>query len=191
MIKLSKIGCYLNIKGGSCLNYSPFGILAVECVSICIISTMSFLSNLIFGGVNVSADPTQLSSSGGSNGKNSGNTAEPIVEGNFYPRTLSKFNGHDDEKIFIAIKGTVYDCTQGRQFYGPSGPYSNFAGHDASRGLALNSFETDCVKDWDQPIDDLEGLTPEQLNSLNEWESHFANKYSIIGALIPEPGVNI
>ncbi|EDO16535.1 hypothetical protein Kpol_1064p16 [Vanderwaltozyma polyspora DSM 70294] len=152
---------------------------------------MSFLTNLLFGGVKSSADPTGLSTESGSGIMESNNVEEPIVAGQFYPRTLYKFNGHDDEKIFIAVKGKVYDCSSGRQFYGPSGPYSNFAGHDASRGLALNSFEMDCVKDWDMPIDDLSGLTAEEISALNDWEEHFQGKYPCIGTLVPEPGVNI
>ncbi|QLQ81409.1 hypothetical protein HG537_0F01700 [Torulaspora globosa] len=150
---------------------------------------MSFLKNLLFGGYKTSEDPTGLSSTDNDTNM-SENKAEPIVEGKFYPRTLYKFNGHDDEKIFLAVKGKVFDCTQGRQFYGPSGPYSNFAGHDASRGLALNSFDLDMVRDWDQPMDDLKDLTAEQREILDGWAEHFEKKYPCVGTLVPEPGVN-
>ncbi|KAG7825255.1 hypothetical protein KL909_001547 [Ogataea angusta] len=64
-----------------------------------------------------------------------------VEEQEFTPRTLYKYNGFDLEQIYIAVKGNVYDVSKARQFYGPSGPYSNFAGHDASRGLAKNSFD--------------------------------------------------
>lgn len=151
---------------------------------------MSFIKNLLFGGVKTSEDPTGLSSSGKS-GKTSGSTDEPMVEGKFFPRTLYKYNGHDDEKIFIAVRGKVYDCSQGRQFYGPSGPYTNFAGHDASRGLAMNSFDLDQFRHWDQPMDDLSDLSPEQNAALDGWCEHFQKKYPCIGELVPEPGVNI
>ncbi|KAL3234542.1 Damage response protein 1 [Nakaseomyces bracarensis] len=151
---------------------------------------MSFIKNLLFGGVKTSEDPTGITGDNFNNGGSNGTDDEPIVEGKFTPRTLSRFNGHDDEKIFIAIRGNVYDCTTGRQFYGPSGPYSNFAGHDASRGLALNSFELEVVPDWDGPMDDLSDLTPQQLESLDEWEQHFKNKYPVVGTLGPEQGVN-
>ena len=147
---------------------------------------MSFLSNLIFGGVKTDADPTGLSGSSGL--ENTLN--EPIVEGVFYPRTLYKFNGHDNEKIFIAIKGKVYDCTTGRQFYGPSGPYSNFAGRDASRGLAKNSFDMDVIRDWNEPMDDLSDLTPKENEILDGWAEFFEKKYPCIGTLEPEEGVN-
>lgn len=147
---------------------------------------MSFIRRLLFGGVKTSEDPTGTTGNGIIAESESKETDEPVVEGKFTPRTLSNYNGHDTDKIFIAVRGKIYDCTQGRQFYGPSGPYSNFAGHDASRGLALNSFEFDVIRSWDQPIDDLQDLTKEQLNSLDEWEEHFARKYPCIGILVPE-----
>ncbi|KAH3686782.1 hypothetical protein WICPIJ_002261 [Wickerhamomyces pijperi] len=144
---------------------------------------MSFIKNLIFPVK--TTDPVATNS----DCTNSSNAApEPIVEGLFTPKTLYKFNGHDDEKIFISVKGTVFDCSAGRQFYGPSGPYSNFAGHDASRGLALNSFDMADVRDWDQPIDDLKDLKPEESEALDGWEEHFKKKYPVVGKLVPEEG---
>lgn len=150
---------------------------------------MSFVKNFLFGGVKTSDDPTGLSGKPDENKTSA--SEEPIVEGKFFPRTLYKFNGHDDEKIFIAVKGKVFDCSQGRQFYGPSGPYSNFAGHDASRGLATNSFELDTVRHWDQPIDDLSGLDTKDIEALDGWYEHFEKKYPCVGELVAEPGVNI
>ncbi|AOA64464.1 Cytochrome P450 protein Erg11p regulator protein [Komagataella phaffii CBS 7435] len=111
---------------------------------------------------------------------------EPIVEGRFTPKSLYKFNGFDTENIYIAVKRNVYDVSKARQFYGPSGPYSNFAGHDASRGLAKNSFEMDVIRSYGEPIDDLADLTPEELESLNGWESTFKSKYPVVGVLVDE-----
>lgn len=142
---------------------------------------MSFIKDFLFPVK--TTDPTVATN----NASNSSSSAqEPIVEGLFTPRTLSKFNGHDDEKIFISVKGTVFDCSAGRQFYGPSGPYSNFAGHDASRGLALNSFDMETVREWDQPIDDLSDLKSEEQEALDGWEEHFKKKYPVVGKLVPQ-----
>lgn len=144
--------------------------------------SMSFIKQLIFG---YSEDPTGLTGP-----PSQENAPDPLVEGIFYPRTLYKFNGHDDERIFIAIRGRVFDCTTGRSFYGPSGPYANFAGKDASRGLALNSYEMDVIRDWNQPIDKLHGLNRKQRKALKEWLNFFDRKYPVVGTLVSEPEVN-
>ncbi|KAG2730967.1 hypothetical protein G9P44_006116 [Scheffersomyces stipitis] len=108
---------------------------------------------------------------------------ETVIEGKFTPQTLVKYNGVDSPKVFIAVKGRVFDVSQGASFYGPGGPYANFAGRDASRGLAFNSFEKICLTPIDQPIDKLEDLTEGEKESLNNWEEHFENKYPIVGTL--------
>lgn len=87
----------------------------------------------------------------------------------------------------MSIKGTVYDVTPGKQFYGPYGPYANFAGRDASRGLALGSFEEDVLThDLDGPLDDLADLDQEQTESLDDWEARFREKYLVVGRLVAE-----
>lgn len=106
-----------------------------------------------------------------------------VVEGKFTPLTLKKYNGSDHPKIFMAVKGKVYDVSQGASFYGPGGPYENFAGRDASRGLAKNSFDLNMLTPLDQPIDDLKNLTKEEIESLDNWEEHFEMKYKIVGTL--------
>ncbi|CAN3360368.1 hypothetical protein DICA3_D10946 [Diutina catenulata] len=106
-----------------------------------------------------------------------------VLDGKFTPVTLAKYNGADHPKIFIGVKGRVFDVTMGKAFYGPGGPYANFGGRDASRGLALNSFEPECLTPVDQPIDLLEDLTDSQKESLDSWEEHFENKYKVVGSL--------
>lgn len=108
---------------------------------------------------------------------------EPPAQTDFVPRTLAKFNGKDDPKVYLAIQGTVFDVTAGKGFYGPGGPYENFAGRDASRGLALNSFDAGVLTGLDEPMDLLEGLSAEELESLLNWKSHFTNKYTVVGTL--------
>lgn len=84
------------------------------------------------------------------------------------------------------MQGRVFDVTAGASFYGPGGPYSNFAGRDASRGLAKNSFDEDMLTDLDKPIDKLEGLNEEELGALAGWASHFEGKYLLVGRLVEE-----
>ncbi|KAJ8143844.1 hypothetical protein OXX80_001505 [Metschnikowia pulcherrima] len=108
---------------------------------------------------------------------------EPPVQTKFVPQTLSKYDGKNDDKVFIAIQGVVFDVTNGKAFYGPGGPYENFAGRDASRGLALNSFDPAVLTDLSEPIDTLTDLSSEEKESLDNWKSHFENKYKVVGSL--------
>ncbi|GLT67647.1 hypothetical protein SLA2020_399390 [Shorea laevis] len=56
------------------------------------------------------------------------------------PQQLSQYNGTDPSKpIYVAVKGRIFDVTNGKSFYGPGGPYALFAGKDASRALAKMS----------------------------------------------------
>ncbi|KAJ2546664.1 Dihydrodipicolinate synthase, partial [Coemansia sp. RSA 1836] len=69
-------------------------------------------------------------------------TAVPTKR-DFTPQELALCNGHDESTpLHIAVRGIVYDVSKARGFYGPGGPYANFAGRDASRGLALGAFDT-------------------------------------------------
>lgn len=122
---------------------------------------------------------------------------EVLIFKNYTPRDLLPFNGKDSERILMGVNGSVYDVTQGRNFYGPGkkqsqsqsqsqssneererilnrfftigSPYANFAGHDASRGLAKNSFDADMMVDPHGPIDKLEDLEADDWESLREW----------------------
>lgn len=65
-----------------------------------------------------------------------------------------------------------------------SGPYKNFGGRDASRALAVGSFEDDMFVDSEGPIDTLDNLDDEQKQALHDWVSHFDGKYIYAGKLI-------
>lgn len=76
--------------------------------------------------------------------------------------------------VYLGIRGKVFDVSSGRNFYGPGGPYENFAGRDATRGLACGSFgEEMLTKDLDGPLDDLQGLGKDELDALGNWEDTF------------------
>lgn len=95
----------------------------------------------------------------------------------FTPRTLLKYNGENGQPVYLAVKQKVFDVTPGRNFYGPGGPYENFAGRDATRGLACQSFDEDMLtKDLDGPLDDCSDLDPEQIENLNGWVERFDEK---------------
>jgi membrane-associated progesterone receptor component len=97
------------------------------------------------------------------------------------------FNGNADAPIYFAVRGRVFDVSQGKNFYGPGGPYANFAGRDASRGLATHSFTDDVLtKDLDGPLDDLSNLKPNEVEDLDNWEQRFEMKYKVVGKLVSE-----
>jgi len=108
---------------------------------------------------------------------------EPILFKTYTRRELQKYNGIGGERILMGIRGNVYDVTAGAGFYGPDGPYGNFAGNDASRGLAKGSFDKEMLTPVDQPVDDLNDLTEDEQRALTDWEDHFRTKYFYVGKL--------
>ncbi|CAE6499454.1 unnamed protein product [Rhizoctonia solani] len=102
----------------------------------------------------------------------------------YTPKTLEPFSGRDGGQILLAIDGKVFDVTNGRNFYGPDGMYGNFAGRDASRGMAKQSFDEDTLTPVDQPLDKLEDLTREEVANMQGWVEHFTGKYTIVGELV-------
>ncbi|KAF4600014.1 hypothetical protein EYR40_007120 [Pleurotus pulmonarius] len=82
----------------------------------------------------------------------------------YTPKTLEPFNGLDGGRILLAIDGTVFDVTAGRNFYGPNGMYGNFAGRDASRGMAKQSFDVEMLTPIDQPLDKLQDLAKDEMS---------------------------
>jgi len=100
------------------------------------------------------------------------------------PEELQAYDGRgDDGRILVAVNGKVFDMTRGKRFYGPGGPYSVFAGRDATRALATFSL-TDEIK---VGYDDVSDLSASQLDSVREWEEQFKEKYDYVGKLL-KPG---
>ena len=109
----------------------------------------------------------------------------PVVFRTFTPPELKPFNGEEGRPVYLAVRGKVFDVTPGKNFYGPGGPYENFAGRDASRGLACGSFDEEMLtKDLNGPLDDLNGMGPEEFEALRDWEQRFEEKYIIVGKLV-------
>lgn len=106
---------------------------------------------------------------------------DPVQVGQITLEQLRAYDGKDAAKsILIAIRGQVYDVSRGRLFYGPQGPYSLFAGRDASRALALMSFDPNDL------TGDLEGLSPDEMEVLQDWEDKFKERYPVVGRLPSE-----
>ncbi|KAJ2079464.1 Dihydrodipicolinate synthase [Coemansia sp. RSA 988] len=115
--------------------------------------------------------------------------SQPVpAKRNFTPHELAEFDGKDDSTpVYMAVKGIVYDVSASRHFYGPAGPYKNFSGRDASRGLAFTNFDTSVLSDLDGPVDKLEDLDKSEWASLDEWATFYAGKYPPVGNLVNPP----
>ncbi|KAK9281442.1 hypothetical protein L1049_004344 [Liquidambar formosana] len=107
--------------------------------------------------------------------------ADPVQLGLVTEEELRAYDGSDPTKpLLMAIKGQIYDVSRSRMFYGPGGPYAMFAGREASRALALMSFDP---QDLNGNID---GLSAAELEVLQDWEEKFIEKYVKVGQLVPE-----
>lgn len=71
---------------------------------------------------------------------------------------------------FVEIIELIFDTRKTGAMYG------NFAGRDASRGLAKNSFDEDMLTDPNAEIDKLEDLDQEEWQSLRDWAGFFEGK---------------
>lgn len=106
---------------------------------------------------------------------------------------LLKFNGliegipegeykcYATHPIYLGAGDFVFDVSFGGvSMYGKGGPYQRFAGKDASRALALMSFD---VKDLENT--DTSDLDEKQLKVLSDWVDNFKKKkgYPVVGRL--------
>jgi len=100
-------------------------------------------------------------------------------------KQLLKFNGTDDAKLYVAIKGYVYDVTANTKSYGPGKAYNKLVGKDVGRLLGLNKLQ---LKEEDGRLPDtwdLSDLTEKQLKIVDDWIVFFKMRYPIV-ALIQE-----
>ncbi|KAL7078407.1 hypothetical protein ACQ4LE_001984 [Meloidogyne hapla] len=92
---------------------------------------------------------------------------------------LKRYNGVENERIYFALCGKIYDVTRGKDFYGPEGAYGALAGRDATR--ALGTMNLKLVKD---EYDDHSGMTADDLEEAKEWEQRLSFKYPLVGRLL-------
>jgi len=98
---------------------------------------------------------------------------------------LRQFNGEDKDKpIYISLKHDVFDVSSARDFYGEGSSYNCFAGREASRAMALFSFDEADLSNL--ALDDL-GIF--QKNELDNWYDKFKyyKQYPIVGKLSIPP----
>mmetsp|Transcript_1811 Transcript_1811/g.3049 ORF Transcript_1811/g.3049 Transcript_1811/m.3049 type:complete len:302 (+) Transcript_1811:58-963(+) len=106
---------------------------------------------------------------------------------------LAKYDGMNQEKptgenagygtlpIYLGALDKVFDVSFGGvHMYGKDGPYNRFAGKDASRALALMSFD---VKDVENT--DISDLDEKKVKVLKDWVTSFEEKkgYPVVGKM--------
>ncbi|GFR47473.1 hypothetical protein Agub_g9202 [Astrephomene gubernaculifera] len=91
---------------------------------------------------------------------------------------LKEYDGADPTKpVYIAVKGTVYDVSTSREFYGVGGPYEAFAGRECARALAIMKVDpSECNQN-------LTDCSEKQLKTLDDWIAKFNTKYPVVGKL--------
>ena len=115
---------------------------------------------------------------------------EPDPPRNFTAAQLKQFDGskdpktHENKPVYLSLNGTVFDVSDGRDYYGPEGPYELFAGRECGVALAKMSFDT-------QYLDDMAGcstLNHGERMELENWIEKFTYSrcYPILGKLIPD-----
>ncbi|XP_073409489.1 neudesin [Dendrobates tinctorius] len=112
---------------------------------------------------------------GGPNGRGTSPPHKPVRL--FTDEDLARYNGEqEDQPIYMAVKGAVFDVSAGKEFYGKGAPYNALAGIDSTRAVAKMSLEPEDL------IADTTGLTGDQLKSLDDiFESVYKKKYPIVG----------
>ena len=58
---------------------------------------------------------------------------------------LSEMDGQEGRPIYLAIRGRIYDVSNGRNFYGHGRSYHHFVARDASRAFATNCKQPACL----------------------------------------------
>mmetsp|Transcript_21452 Transcript_21452/g.45114 ORF Transcript_21452/g.45114 Transcript_21452/m.45114 type:complete len:300 (-) Transcript_21452:141-1040(-) len=92
-----------------------------------------------------------------------------------------EFEGYATHPIYVAALNKVFDVSFGGvPMYAKDGPYNRFAGKDASRALALMSFDPKDIENT--AIDD---LNEKQVKVLMDWVKTFEEKkgYPVVGKL--------
>ncbi|XP_034473526.1 membrane-associated progesterone receptor component 1 [Drosophila innubila] len=105
----------------------------------------------------------------------------PALSRDFTVKELREYNGtRDDGRILLAVNHKVYDVSTAMHFYGKDGAYPHYAGSDISRNL-INIHKNDRDE-----FDDLNDLTEAQMTALISWDQQYAEKYPLVGHLVPE-----
>ncbi|XP_034839586.1 neuferricin [Maniola hyperantus] len=97
----------------------------------------------------------------------------------FSVEELSTYNGIQQDKLYLAVVGNVFDVTLGNKHYMKGSSYHYFIGKDGTRALVTGNFK-DESSDKDHVLD----LPCNDLLTILHWRQTFKQKYTYIGLLI-------
>ena len=91
---------------------------------------------------------------------------------------LAQYDGRDGSPgLYLAMMGVIYDVSKGKEYYGPGGGYSFFAGKDASRAFVSGQFDDEGL------VEDVSGLSSGDYLGLEEWASFYEKDYVRVGVV--------
>jgi membrane-associated progesterone receptor component len=95
----------------------------------------------------------------------------------------SKFDT-EPKPVYLSVNGMVFDVSNGRDFYGPGGPYETFAGRECGAALAKMSFEEIYLDDPEF----CDTLNFGEKSTLDDWVQKFTHyrSYPIMGRLVTD-----
>lgn len=135
-------------------------------INICLVALICYFSYKL-----IKKDKSLEAASGKDKNSKGKKQLEKMPKKDFTLDQLKHYDGIKSEgRILIGVLGKVFDVSRASEFYGPGGPYSVFAGRDASRALATFSVDSSQFKDTH---DNLSDLKPSQMDSIKEWEMQF------------------
>lgn len=105
----------------------------------------------------------------------------PPTQRIFTLEELAKYDGTNSSlPLYLAIKGHVFDVSEGRDFYEPGASYHLFAGKDASR-----AFGSGCLKEPSHHTYDLRDLQDQELKIIDGWLEFYKHspKYFQVGTV--------
>lgn len=96
----------------------------------------------------------------------------------FTKEELAKYDDSNANlPVYLAILGEVFDVSTGH-YYKRKGGYHFFTGKDGTRAFVTGEFNEKGL------IPDIEGLTPQQVLSIDEWAKFYHKDYTYVGKLI-------
>lgn len=101
---------------------------------------------------------------------------EYTKEYNLTLEELGQYNGVANKKIFVCIKGDIFDVSNS-PFYSQGNSYHVFAGKEATTSLAKGDLEGKFLNTPGHQ------LTEEEQSGADDWHQRFMEKYRKVGKL--------